>query len=291
MPTFGAWLAAAVLGIDARAAERMLEDLVGCHLVEPAGRAAGAARYRLHDLLRCFAAEKAEEEPEAERRQTITRALGGWLSLSEQAAARLPRSVLTALPGDATRWPADSEPITDATEWFEAAAARAARGHQDRRGRGDDRPQLGTGHHVPAVLRPQRPQRGVVPGSPPKRSPGCPADRGRAALLLGLGQLHIYWDRFPEAFAALRESLAISEEIGDVPGIARALGSLAAHLPRHPAQPTRRWSQRARDRAGGRDRRPPPRDPAPRGRGGAAPGRGQARRAWTSCWKKRWNEP
>ena len=226
VPTFGAWLAAAVLGIDARAAERMLEDLVGCHLVEPAGRAAGAARYRLHDLLRCFAAEKAEEEPEPERRQTITRALGGWLYLSEQAAALLPRSVLTALPGDATRWPADSEPITDATEWFEAElpALHAAIKIAVAEGMTDHSWEL-------AIMCQQyfdhSGRNEVWFQFTTEALTGVPGGRGRAALLLGLGQLHIYWDRFPEAFAALRESLAISEEIGDVPGIARALGGLA----------------------------------------------------------------
>jgi DNA-binding SARP family transcriptional activator/tetratricopeptide (TPR) repeat protein len=226
VPTFGAWLAAAVLDIDACTAERMLEDLVGCHLVEPVGRLAGTARYRLHDLLRCFAAEKAEEEPEPERRQTVARALGGWLHLGEQAATRLPQCVLTPAPGNATRWPVDSRPITDPTEWFDAelpalhaaieiAVAEGMTEHAwelaimcqqyfDHSGRNEAWLQCTT-----------------------EALKGVPRGRGRAALLRGLGQLHIYWDRFPEAFDALRESLAISEEISDVPGIVRALGGLA----------------------------------------------------------------
>ncbi|GLY38302.1 SARP family transcriptional regulator [Amycolatopsis sp. NBRC 101858] len=226
VPTFGAWLAAAVLGIDARAAERMLEDLVGCNLVEPAGRVADAVRYRLHDLLRCFAAEKAEEEPAPARRQTITRALGGWLHLSEQAAARLPRSVLTPAPGDASRWQPGSEPITDPTEWFEAElpALHAAIKIAVAEGMADHSWEL-------AVMCQQyfdhSGRNEVWFQFTTDALAGVSDGRGRAALLLGLGQLHIYRDRFPEAFAALRESLAISEELGDVPGIARALGGLA----------------------------------------------------------------
>ena len=80
---------------------------------------------------------------------------------------------------------------------------------------------------------------------------GVPGGRGRAALLLGLGQLHISGDRFPEAFAALRESLAISEEIGDVPG-SRVRSAAWPPPTASPAKPTRRWSS-TRARGGGRD--------------------------------------
>ncbi|MET9630455.1 tetratricopeptide repeat protein [Lentzea sp. NPDC006480] len=60
--------AAAVTGVDLACAGRSLAELVRTHLVEPFD----ADRYRMHDLLRAYAAELAAAEPEHDRRTALT---------------------------------------------------------------------------------------------------------------------------------------------------------------------------------------------------------------------------
>ncbi|MEU6250558.1 helix-turn-helix domain-containing protein [Glycomyces sp. NPDC047010] len=77
---------AALSGADERTASGLIEDLVDVHLVET--RSSG--RYRLHDLVRLFAAHlAAREEPEPERTAALSRLLALYLHLAYQAAARL----------------------------------------------------------------------------------------------------------------------------------------------------------------------------------------------------------
>ncbi|WP_335991267.1 ATP-binding protein [Glycomyces sp. MUSA5-2] len=78
--------AAALSGIDADRTSGMLEALVDVHLAET--RSAG--RYRLHDLVRRFAARLADrEEPRAERRAALLRLVRVDLHFAYLAAARL----------------------------------------------------------------------------------------------------------------------------------------------------------------------------------------------------------
>ncbi|GAA1680799.1 hypothetical protein GCM10009830_29830 [Glycomyces endophyticus] len=78
--------AAALTGFDADRSSGILEALVDVHLAET--RSAG--RYRLHDLVRRFAAGLADhEEPEAERRAALRRLVEVHLHFAYAAAARL----------------------------------------------------------------------------------------------------------------------------------------------------------------------------------------------------------
>ncbi|MEU4445168.1 BTAD domain-containing putative transcriptional regulator [Actinosynnema sp. NPDC050801] len=75
-PDWPAWVARAVAGTPD--ADRLLDQLVEVHLVEPVGR----ARYRLHDLVADYAVEQATtEEGEQERTAAQIRVLNGWLAL------------------------------------------------------------------------------------------------------------------------------------------------------------------------------------------------------------------
>ncbi|MEV4756679.1 tetratricopeptide repeat protein [Micromonospora sp. NPDC049559] len=88
-PDFAPWALAALLDTAPVAAERLLDDLVEVHLVEPEPRD-GTARYRLHDLVRAFARERAlRDDPPARRAEALERLLGASLHLAETAAARL----------------------------------------------------------------------------------------------------------------------------------------------------------------------------------------------------------
>ncbi|XVQ10217.1 BTAD domain-containing putative transcriptional regulator [Spirillospora sp. CA-255316] len=73
-----------------RAAADAVDGLVDRSLLTTAGvDAAGQPRYRLHDLLREYAAERLAEDPE--REPALERLTLGWLELVDAADARVPR--------------------------------------------------------------------------------------------------------------------------------------------------------------------------------------------------------
>lgn len=85
-PDVGLWTAAALLGMPAAAAEDALERLVDANLLE----SPAPARYAMHDLVRLFARERAEEEePEAGRAAALERVLAGQLLTARRAVAIL----------------------------------------------------------------------------------------------------------------------------------------------------------------------------------------------------------
>jgi tetratricopeptide (TPR) repeat protein len=103
--------AAALAGLTPAQARRLLDRLVGVHLAE----GMVGDRYRMHDLLRVYAAERAaQEEPEAERALAVRRMLDWYL-----AAAYAANHVLA---------PQRHDPILPASEFDVAAPAF---GHYD----------------------------------------------------------------------------------------------------------------------------------------------------------------
>jgi DNA-binding SARP family transcriptional activator len=93
-PDLTAEAAAALAGTSTQGAGRLLRRLADAHLAEP--RAPG--RFRMHELLRLYAAEQARRhEPKWERR-AATRRLLGWYLRAADAAARLLYPQLPRLP-------------------------------------------------------------------------------------------------------------------------------------------------------------------------------------------------
>ncbi len=82
---FGVPAAAAVAGIDAATAYRVLEALADVHLVE----SVGGRRYRFHDLLHAYAAHRAERDEDPESRREAVSRLFTWYARIAQAADRL----------------------------------------------------------------------------------------------------------------------------------------------------------------------------------------------------------
>jgi DNA-binding SARP family transcriptional activator/tetratricopeptide (TPR) repeat protein/transcriptional regulator with XRE-family HTH domain len=83
------WALAAMLGEPQAAG--VVAELERCSLLTAVGAdATGEPRYRLHDLLREFAAERVACEPAADRDIALRRALEGWLQLARLADDRLP---------------------------------------------------------------------------------------------------------------------------------------------------------------------------------------------------------
>jgi DNA-binding SARP family transcriptional activator/tetratricopeptide (TPR) repeat protein len=115
VPDAPAWAAARLLGAGLARAEESLDELVDAYLVDVAGMdAAGQTRYRLHDLVRLYARERAEvEEPAQARSEAVRDALAGWYH-GVVAVTRQLRHVFPRPP----RWPGDAEAV-------EPVAARA----------------------------------------------------------------------------------------------------------------------------------------------------------------------
>jgi tetratricopeptide (TPR) repeat protein len=79
---FGVPAAAVVAGIDAAAAYRQLEALADVHLVE----AVGGRRYRFHDLLHAYAADRAEQDDDPGERHVAMTRLFTWYARTARAA-------------------------------------------------------------------------------------------------------------------------------------------------------------------------------------------------------------
>ncbi|MEE1929239.1 BTAD domain-containing putative transcriptional regulator [Streptomyces sp. TRM 70351] len=101
LPDFSSWVVGWLLGMAEAEAQRLLEVLVDTQLVEFTGvDTAGAGRYRLHDLVRLFAREYAEEkEPADVLRAAVAETLGGWLGLLHAVAASRPPAEMVWQPG------------------------------------------------------------------------------------------------------------------------------------------------------------------------------------------------
>ncbi|MCA1708369.1 MAG: tetratricopeptide repeat protein, partial [Actinobacteria bacterium] len=81
-PAISAPAAAALTDSSTAAARRLLDILVGTHLIEETGR----DRYRLHDLLRVYAADRAKaEETDQDRAAAVRRVLTWYLHTGEAA--------------------------------------------------------------------------------------------------------------------------------------------------------------------------------------------------------------
>lgn len=85
---FPAWVVAGLLDVDVRAGAELVERLVDAQLVQVAAvDRMGEVRYRLHELVRLFAAEMADADPAVERDRGVERvaeALGNLLGRAEQ---------------------------------------------------------------------------------------------------------------------------------------------------------------------------------------------------------------
>lgn len=94
-PDLPTWAAGSLLGTSKLDGVDQLEALVDTQLVEYSGKdATGTGRYRLHDLVRLYARERAErEDTDEQRRAVVDRILAGYRRRAELAAA--------------VRWPQD----------------------------------------------------------------------------------------------------------------------------------------------------------------------------------------
>jgi tetratricopeptide (TPR) repeat protein len=229
------WLVAALL--DRPTADDVLDLLVDSHLVDLVGSdVTGAPRYQLHDLLRCYATELAEQDPRSDRLAAARRVLEGYLSLAVSAAEAMPiqfLGVFNAEEKPATWRPSGaSDLIADPAAWFDAERRAGAAvvslapdwglddlawritaaftPYFDLRGHHDDWHRT---HRVALAA---------------ARRAGDP--HGQAIVLRNLGQLALYQDADAEAWAAFDESVRLFGQVGDRRGAGSALAGLGTVL-------------------------------------------------------------
>ncbi|MEU6733619.1 BTAD domain-containing putative transcriptional regulator [Streptomyces physcomitrii] len=217
------WTVAAATGESGEAATG-LETLLDEHLVELVDTdRLGLPRYRMHELLRCYARELTEQDDRRVRSGRRTRVLDALTALAQAANAAMPTRFLGVL-GEPVAPAGPAAALTAAVrarpvEWFEgerrvlvAAVDRAARlgdvpraaalavelaSFFDMRGYYDD------------WLRTHR----LVLDAMDE-----PRDVHAAALLRNLGQLHLYQDRYAESLDSFARSRTLFAALGHLPG-------------------------------------------------------------------------
>jgi tetratricopeptide (TPR) repeat protein len=110
--------AAAACGVPVRTARRALDILLGAYLIE----APRPGRYQLHDLLRAYALDQARAiDPEADRRDTVDRALRWYIATAEHACEFLAPGALFERESQPVNGlePLSFETAAAALEWFD----------------------------------------------------------------------------------------------------------------------------------------------------------------------------
>ncbi|WP_431878774.1 BTAD domain-containing putative transcriptional regulator [Amycolatopsis sacchari] len=224
---FPGWVVGAVL--DRPDAEDVLDVLVDAHLVEMVSAdAGGQPRYRLHDLLRVYAAEQAGLEPLDERRGRVQRVLEGYLSLATEAAGRMPIHFfgVASVPTGVALW-RPGVPVEPST-WFEAELRTAVAMVELAAAWGFD----DLAWRLTAAFTPYFDLRGhhddwqrthEIALSVARRSRNL---HGQAIVLRNLGQIDLYRDAYDEALDAFEQSLRLFREVGDDRGAGISLAGL-----------------------------------------------------------------
>ncbi|GIH97709.1 BTAD domain-containing putative transcriptional regulator [Planobispora siamensis] len=96
LPSFPVWVAATAVETGLRQSEQLLEQLVEASLIEEVDAGTtGQSRYRLHDLIRLFAAERARAEESAhELTAMVARVLSSWLWLVKRLSEAVPATAI-----------------------------------------------------------------------------------------------------------------------------------------------------------------------------------------------------
>ncbi|WP_433512174.1 BTAD domain-containing putative transcriptional regulator [Nonomuraea sp. CA-143628] len=235
VPDFASWVMGALLDVPDSEGEEVVERLLDAQLLDHiAVDAAGQSRYRLHDLLRVYAAERAEaEEPPVERAAAVTRALGGWLWLLTSAAAARPPGALALRRDYAMARPVGPE-VTDGAAgdfltWFNAESSALVVAVERAAAMGLHE----VACEVAAALcsssfsldtRFEEWRRTHESALAAARRAGDPL--AEATLLVGLGQLRYRQDRYREARAFFHQALPLLRAGGDTRGQAVAVAGI-----------------------------------------------------------------
>ncbi|MFI7692646.1 AfsR/SARP family transcriptional regulator [Nonomuraea sp. NPDC049655] len=241
------WTTAALLGLPAREADAVLETLVARGMLTSTEiDAAGQPRYRLHDLLRVYARERAEaEEPTGQRHAALTRLALESLRRTRAAARGLPIPLsppyergepgpgtpagpTSSTPTGPASGPASSTPT--GTVWLSAERRTLVLAVTTAAELGQVATAAELAHHLTGYLTmerfladAERVQHAVIAAA---TAAGDERTALRSRLLLV--NMDIERGRYPAADAACGELLAAFDRVGDPHGAAYALISRAA---------------------------------------------------------------
>ncbi|WP_410654119.1 AfsR/SARP family transcriptional regulator [Amycolatopsis sp. lyj-112] len=232
---FPAWVVAALLGRDL--AEDVLDVLVDAHLVELVGSdGTGQPRYRLHDLLRCYAVELRAQDVPSKARDATKRVLEGYLALAVEAADRMPIDFFGIYRDDTAGHPnlppGTADLVEDPAAWFAAERHTCVAAVSLAAELGFD----ALAWRLAAALAPYFDQRGhqddwlhthAVALAAARRSGEV---RGEAIIQRNLGQIQLYQDSYADAQTAFEQSQLLFDKIGDAQGAAIALAGLGTVL-------------------------------------------------------------
>ncbi|MFE9245041.1 ATP-binding protein [Nocardiopsis sp. NPDC006938] len=249
---FDAGSAAALGNLPVRRARRVLDMLVGAHLVEQIG----PDRYRFHDLLRSYALDQARREESPERRREALGRLVTWYLRTADAAARVVDSPLRHL--DPRSYPGENPSggvpqftdNTDAVRWFEAEGGNLVAMTEAAAAAGMD----ALAWRLPVVLRHVYVYRTPMSAWITTTLIGLGAARSErehaaeADLLESLGMAYVQSHRMREGMAHHRNALRLRRDLGDELGEAMSFNALGlAHLREHRLDEAREDFERSLD--------------------------------------------
>ncbi|ASR36735.1 hypothetical protein BAY61_18960 [Prauserella marina] len=223
-------VAAALLGHEPDTADTLLEPLVSARLIE----VAAPGRYRLHDLVRLFALERAERhESKAERDTAVSRVLDHYQVRLNEAHTRLRPHNRSAEDGEAPPDHDDSPGIADYVRWISdeidnlVAAARMAAGVAELAPRA-----LSIAHQLRLYLWAQEMRADAVEIA---HLAGTAAERVGTDEALDLALdvqalINQHLGRLGEAHALYTRLLDVRRRLGDISGQGRTLGNLGILL-------------------------------------------------------------
>lgn len=207
--------AAALTDATTAATRRLLDALAGGHLIEEVER----DRYRFHDLLRAYAADRAEaEEPAEERASAVHRMLTWYLHSAEAADKALSphRERIPLDPPPSGRQPPSFADYDAAWDWCEAERANLVHATRQAADLGED----GIAWRLPAVLLTYFTHRKPRTDWLISHEVGLLASRrdgdryGEAWLLTSLSLVYRELRRFDEALGCLRDALPLWRAVG-----------------------------------------------------------------------------
>ncbi|MEO3809845.1 BTAD domain-containing putative transcriptional regulator [Sphaerisporangium sp. B11E5] len=242
LPSFPAWVAASALETDLDEAERVLEHLVDVSLADVEGvDLVGQLRYRLHDLIRLFAKERAlAEDDAAARNAVVARVLGGWIWLVERVNEAAPPYLISVPASYRLARPVDErvarQVVAGPRAWFRAEQEALIAGVELAAAANLDELAVeltaalsctAFGGHQYVFDDPfaswHRTHEAAL--SAARRMDNA---LGEATLLAGLGQLHYERDLFAESRAYLSQALSMFRAAKDTRGEGATLASLGA---------------------------------------------------------------
>ncbi|WP_305783305.1 AfsR/SARP family transcriptional regulator [Symbioplanes lichenis] len=237
---FRSWVLAYALDVPVVEAERILEGLVDAHLVDYTYvDATGHVRYRLHDLVRIYAREQAEQlEPRDILVAATARVAGAWSAVLDRLSEHitdhatsgmiLPVAPFLLASADVDSG-ALSEALADPRGWLDAEQTSLVPAVERAAEFGLDRHALALAavlcsstyvlHSVPDLWeRAHRAALGAV-----RRAGDV---HGEAVLLACLGQVRYEQDDYPAARRHLTEAAERFRDLGDERGQASALAAI-----------------------------------------------------------------